>query len=413
MLAANVRNRHSSPHPIVWTILYYQSGALNGFIFVALTFLATRNGLSITEGSFIVGTQAVVSWLKWIWAPVIDATLSLKRWFLVSALISASSLFLMTLIPLDREHLPLLLFAVVFSSIGNSLCGMSVEALIANVVKRENVGSASAWFQTGNLAGTGLGGALGLFLLEKFSRDWIAGLVMSSMMLSCCFALLLLPKVETPFTEPHKREALKHVMQSFWRMIHKPRGLLTGLLCVLPMATGAAQITLTQAAVAGFWGAGVREVGLAQGILSGFITALGCFIGGRICTTLHAHKAYLTAAFYLAMVTALMACTPHTANLYIAWSMLYALGLGISYSAFAAMALTAIGESAAATGYNVFASLSNFPFWWVGLVLGWTADRYGPRTMLLTETALGLVGIAIFAVALKFKMRRRTGRTSR
>ena len=39
------------PHPVVWTILYIPFGALGGFVSVALTFLATRHGLSITEGS--------------------------------------------------------------------------------------------------------------------------------------------------------------------------------------------------------------------------------------------------------------------------------------------------------------------------------------------------------------------------
>jgi hypothetical protein len=44
----------------------------------------------------------------------------------------------------------------------------------------------------------------------------------------------------------------------------------------------------------------------------------------------------------------------------------------------------------------VLASLCNFPFWWVGLTLGVVADRWGPRAMLLTESALGIVGLLVF-----------------
>jgi len=82
--------------------------------------------------------------------------------------------------------------------------------------------------------------------------------------------------------------------------------------------------------------------------------------------------------------------------MYVVWNMIYAMGVGLSYAAFTAMVLVAIGRSAAATGYNVFASLSNFPTWWLGLLLGWTADHHGPRMMLMTEAGLGVVGVFVF-----------------
>ena len=47
----------------------------------------------------------------------------------------------------------------------------------------------------------------------------------------------------------------------------------------------------------------------------------------------------------------------------------------------------------------MMASLSNFPIWWLGLLLGWVADRHGAATMLHTEAALGVLGVTIFAVA--------------
>jgi MFS transporter, PAT family, beta-lactamase induction signal transducer AmpG len=64
------------PHPVVWTILYFPFGALGGFVTVALTFLATRHGLSITEGALLGGAQMISQWLKWTWAPVVDITLT-------------------------------------------------------------------------------------------------------------------------------------------------------------------------------------------------------------------------------------------------------------------------------------------------------------------------------------------------
>ena len=62
MSILNNPESHKLPHPIVWTILYLPFGALGGFVGVALAFLATNNGLSITEGSLIIGSQLLVSY---------------------------------------------------------------------------------------------------------------------------------------------------------------------------------------------------------------------------------------------------------------------------------------------------------------------------------------------------------------
>src|SRR3974390_3250716 len=93
------------PHPIVWLILYIPFGALGGFITVALTFLATQHGLSITEGSLIIGSQMVIQWLKWLWAPVVDISLSPKRWYVISTALSAVGVLAMSAVPLGKSTL--------------------------------------------------------------------------------------------------------------------------------------------------------------------------------------------------------------------------------------------------------------------------------------------------------------------
>ncbi|HEX4797161.1 MAG TPA: hypothetical protein VH370_25435 [Humisphaera sp.] len=135
---------------------------------------------------------------------------------------------------------------------------------------------------------------------------------------------------------------------------------------------------------------------ITEGLLSGLITAIGCFLGGWVCKQMNARMAYAACGIALAFIAAGMAASPHTVSMYVAWNMIYALGVGLSFAAFTAMVLLALGRSAAATAYNVFASLSNFPAWWLGLLLGRTADLHGPRMMLLTEAALGVVGVVVF-----------------
>ena len=64
----------------MWTILYLPFGALSGFVTVALTFLATKNGLSISEGALLNGANMLTQWLKWLWAPIVDVTMAAGAW---------------------------------------------------------------------------------------------------------------------------------------------------------------------------------------------------------------------------------------------------------------------------------------------------------------------------------------------
>ena len=241
-----------------------------------------------------------------------------------------------------------------------------------------------------------MGGALGLFLIQHLSKPWMSGAIMGILFMLCCLALIPLPEIKAHAGDKSSVMAVKSVAVGFWNTLKERVGILTALLCILPIATGAAQGTLTQATVAAYWGAGATHVELVQGLFSGIITAIGCFIGGWVCNRISAHTAYAIFGLALSVIALLMAISPATITMYVVWNMIYALGVGLSYAAFTSMALIAIGRGAAATGYNIFASLSNFPLWWLGLLLGIVADRRGPRAMLITEAILGAVGVLVF-----------------
>jgi MFS family permease len=385
-------------------VLYLPFGALGGFIQVALTFLATKHGLSITEGALLNGAQMLTQWLKWVWAPAIDVTLSPRKWYVLSTAASAAGVFAMAVIPLGPSTLGLLLFVIAAASLINSVVGMACEALMSGT-PAEQVGRVSAWFQAGNLGGTALGGALGLFLVSHLP-GWLAGTIMGALLMACCGALLLAPELE-PKHHATPLEAVKSVVRDLRAMIVTRGGVLSALLCILPISTGAAQVVLTQASVAAYWGASEHEVELMQGVAVGLVTMVGCFVGGWLCQRIHPRTAYTLVAVAMATVTAAMAVSPARVFFYVLFSLLYAFVVGLAYSAFTAFVLVAMGVGSGATKYNIFASLSNFPLWWLGLLLGSLADKGGPKTMLLGESALGVVGVIVFALALPVVQRSR------
>jgi MFS transporter, PAT family, beta-lactamase induction signal transducer AmpG len=388
-----------APHPAVWTLLYFPFGALGGFVSVALTFLATRHGLSITEGALLGGAQLLSQWLKWSWAPLVDVTLTPKRWYVLATASSALGVLAMSAIPLSPERLWLLLAVIAVASLVNSVVGMAIEAIMAAVTPPDQRGRTSAWFQAGNLGGYGVGGGVGLLLVQHLPAPWMAGALMGISFLLCNLGLLALPDVRSEHAGRNVLTAFVSVLGDIRALAGTRGGLLSAWLCFLPIGTGAAQASLTQAAVAGYWGAGDTEVALLQGVVAGFVTAIGCFAGGWLSDRMPPRHAYALIGAGLAAVAVGMAVSPATVTMYVVWNLVYSFGVGLAYAAFTAVVLDAIGASSAATKYNLFASLSNFPIWWLGLVLGRTADLYGPRAMLLTEAGLAVAGIAVFFAA--------------
>ena len=98
----------------------------------------------------------------------------------------------------------------------------------------------------------------------------------------------------------------------------------------------------------------------------------------------------------LAAVATGMAVTPKIVALYLFWNVLYSFGVGLAYAAFTAVVLNAIGWRSAATKYNIFASLSNFPIWWLGFTLARFADVWDPDTMLLAEAGFAVLAVVAF-----------------
>jgi MFS family permease len=278
---------------------------------------------------------------------------------------------------------------------------MAVEALISKATSPKDAGRVGAWFQAGNLGGTGLGGALGLFLVIHLPKPWMGGAIMGMLFMACCAALGFTPDVAPQHRGAGALAAMKGVVGDLGAMLKTKGGVLSALLCLLPVGTGAAQGVLTQAKVAAHWGAGEHEVELMQGLVAGIVQTIGCFVGGWFCQRYKPRTTYAGVGFLLAVIAAAIAAAPPTRGAYIVGSFVYAFGVGLAYSSFSAVVLDAMGEGSGATKYNVFASLANFPIWWLGLLLGLAADKLGPAKMLLAEAALGVVGIAIFAAAAK------------
>ena len=391
--------RLAVPHPIVYTLLILPFGATSGFVSVALTFLATRSGLTVAEGATLIAASIFPNMWKFFWAPVSDTTLSRKKWYVIANILCAVGMMAMAVIPLGPATLRLMWATIVLTSVAATFLAFAVEAMMAHLTPHDHHGRVGGWFMAGNLGGSGLGGGLGLYLLGALPDPWMTGGILAILTLACCGALIFVPDVPAEPSQGSPLVAMQNVGVDLWHVIRSREGMLCAILCFVPIGTGSAAGVLTQAEVAAQWGATETHVGLIQGFLTGIVSMVGCLAAGPLCDRLGSRNAYALFGALMAAVTAGMAVAPYTPTMYVAFCLTYAFVTGLCYAAFTAFVLDAIGAGNAATKYNGFASLSNTPIWYMGLVLAAAQVKWGANGLLLTEAAFGILGIGVFAIA--------------
>jgi PAT family beta-lactamase induction signal transducer AmpG len=197
------------------------------------------------------------------------------------------------------------------------------------------------------------------------------------------------------------------VLRDLWGVARQREGFLALLICFLPIGTGAA--TNLWSAISADWRATANTVALVTGALGGIFSAAGCLAGGYLCDRMDRKRAYLVFGLAQALCAVAMAAAPRSEEMYVVFVSVYWFITGLTYAAFAAVVLEAIGMGAAATKYNVFASLSNTPIAYMTLVDGWAHTRWGAAALLYAEALTGIAAIALFiAVAAAARRRRQS-----
>ncbi|MFT3686459.1 MAG: MFS transporter [Phycisphaerales bacterium] len=396
------------PHPFAFTILIIPFGAMSGYVTVAMAFLCTRFKLSVEDAAFLIAAGMFPHVWKFLWAPVADTTLSRKRWYLISAVLCAIGITAMSAVPLAKENLYLLAGVIFTANLGATFLGMSVEGLMAHTTPPEKRGWTGAWFQAGNLGGSGLGGGAGLWMATHLPSPWMAGAVLGVCFLLGSFALLAVPEVPAESRDKPLLAAMGGAVVDLWRTVITRGGLLCAILCLLPINTGAATNILSQAEVAAKWGVDEDTVALVNGVLNGAVSAIGCMVAGPLCTRFGSRKIYAAVALLMAAVSATMSLSPFTPPMFVIFTLVYAFVVGLSYTAFTGFVLDAIGKGAAATKYNAFASLSNLPIMYMGLVLAWSQTHWKEQGMLFTDAAAGVLGLIVLGLVASLLPKRRS-----
>jgi MFS transporter, PAT family, beta-lactamase induction signal transducer AmpG len=418
--APSIATSPAPPHPLIYLTLILPFGVSTGFVTVTLAYRLAHAGVDAAQVAFVVALDLFPQTWKFLWAPIADTTLTRKTWYRTGAVLTAVGIVACGLVPAGSASLPVLSALVLMMSLATTFVAMSTEALIAHHTPDGVKGRASGWFQAGNLGGQGVGGGAGLWMAGHLSASWISPAVLGLACVLCSLALLWIREPARAFPAGSVAGRARHrlppalirqwsnlltVLKGLWLLVTSRRGFLALLVVFLPITTGAA--SNLWAAVSGGWHASADTVALINGALGGTACALGCLGGGFVCDRLDRKTAYLLYGAAQALCVVAMAVAPHTERMFAAFTLLYAVLNGMGYAAFSAVVLETIGASAAATRYNVYASLSNMPILYMGLAEGWTYTRFGASAMLYLEAALAVAAMLVFASASALTSRRK------
>ncbi len=383
--------RPVAPSTFFFLILPY--GASFGFVSVALTFLARENGVTVPEIGTLVALAFMPHTWKFLYAPIVDTTLTRKAWYAIGLAILVAGTAACLLVPITRASLGLITKLVLVTQIGLTLLNMGCEAFIGHSVSESMKGRAAGWYQAGQLFGLGVGGAAMLWLAQHLSHGLTA--VISAVGLTACGLPILF------LDEPNGGEGggVWAAFVTLWRdlvaLVTSRNGIIALLIAIAPIGSGAASNLF--AAIAVDWGASDTVVEIATGVAGGIASAAGALAGGWFADRMTRTTVYAIGAALVAVSAAAMALFPHTSAMYVVWTLAYQIFLGFAQAVFVGFIFETIGKGAVATKYNVFASLLNLRVVYATKLDGAAHASWGANGVLYTDAALTLVGLAALA----------------
>jgi PAT family beta-lactamase induction signal transducer AmpG len=372
------------------------AGISLGFVTITLPYILAHKGFSVASISTITSLAVAANIIRFLWGPIVDLSLSLRKWFWIAMFSSSVILLSICYIPLTVKNTLLLTILAFVSQVAGTFTLLPIGAIMAKRVEEDKKGKAGGWYQAGNLGGVGLGGSAGLWIAANYNLA-IAGIILSIASLLFALVIFFIKDVQHSKEETVKSE-LKRIGKDLLIMLRTPIILFIIIMICMPIGTGA--MFNLWSAVADDWKADARTVELVTGLLSGIVSAIGCIIGGFIADRWGNWIAYLGFGIVCALATGGIALFPYEPIIYITGVLAYAFTGGLMNAAFTSLLLFATGKKNAATKFSLLISFGNISFAYMTSVDGWMHDKHNAKYMLVAEAALGLASVIICAIAL-------------
>jgi len=397
--------------PTLYLLLDLPYGAAVGYLSVAVPFWLAARGVPLAGIAALSATAFLPHALKIFWVPLLDVGSHRKLWYL--AMVAGTGLLLaaLSMFPglLDRLWLytVLLTAAQVTATTGHA----ALNALVAITTHERDKAKAAGYYMASNVGGTGLLGALALWLGSHTSPN-VAGLVLAAVVfVSGAGALVISEPRRVDAALAAAEGALRAlglhaaaIMKDLWRTATSREGFTGLLISLAPVGCGA--LTNLFSGIARDFGASQRMVEVVNGIGGGLAGAVGSLIGGYLAERMNRRLAYAVAGGVTALSAIAMLAAPMTPTTYVWGVLAYNLANGIAFATWAGMVLDVVGNTAAvATSYALFVASSNLAISYVTALDGWASkfrgfdgsweDAAGARGALAFDALITFFGIAL------------------
>ncbi len=383
-------------HPWVWSVLYFPYGLTFGLPSIALGYLASRAGVSVSAIAGVIGMTYLAAGWKFVWAPLGDYTLSRKRWYLIAISLVSLGFIAMTIVPLTPRSMPLVSLLVLTTSVAGTFIAFATEGLMTHNTPPGTRGRAGGWFQSGNQFGQTAGGGIGLWLMKHTPSPWMAGALLACILWACAIALRGLEEPPRALHGASVSERVGDAWRELVTVVRSRVGRIALILAILPIGTGAAQALFGSIALE--WRAPADTVSAVLGLGGGLAIVAGCFVGGRLADVMKKPASYALSCALGLLACIAIAWSPRDATGYAVSTLFYTFTLGMAAATMTALVLSIIGDTAAATKINLFFALNTLFSLGMLRVDGWAHDAWKTNAMLYTEALVGLAALALFLV---------------
>src|SRR5438128_7904339 len=100
--------KRETTRPATFFFLLLPYGISTGFVSITLPFFLTRAGFSVATAASIVALGVSANVWLFCWGPVVDLTLTPRRWYLLAVLVAAATLFLLGVVPFQQSAIVIL-----------------------------------------------------------------------------------------------------------------------------------------------------------------------------------------------------------------------------------------------------------------------------------------------------------------
>lgn len=391
--------------PALFLSLDLPYGAVVGYATIAMPFWLREGGMSLAQIGAVSAAVFVPLTLKLAWVPLVDLVGTRRGWYLTMTAGTAAFLAAASLVPDPVRNIRLYGALVTLAVTTATTAHAANGALMAITTRFEDKGKAAGCSMASNLGGTGLLGALALFVAEHASLR-ASGLALAAVVVASGAPAL---RIDEPIRSEVERSAgrVRAVARQLWEMAKdlwstvRSREGFTGLvISVAPVGLGA--LTNIFSAMAADFRASAHVVAIVNGVGGGVTGAVGALVGGWIADRMSRRLAYGLAGGLTGLAAVAMLVAPLTPSTYAWGTLAYSTMNGVAFATWAGMVLEIVGPGAAtATKWALFNAAANLAINGATWADGWFADASpwralrGSRGSLAMDAALTAVGIAI------------------